>query len=59
VCDLGTLRPSKTVTVWIVVRTVEAGSYTNRAFVSFGGGASALELDGFDNQDTARARVEA
>jgi len=59
VCDLGTLRAGKTVTVWIVVRTVEAGSYTNRAFVSFGGGASAIELDGFDNQDTARARVEA
>jgi large repetitive protein len=58
VCDLGTLRAGKTVTVWIIVKTVEAGSYTNRAFVSFGG-ASALELDGFDNQDTARARVEA
>ncbi len=59
VCDRRpTLRPGKTVTVRVVVRTVEAGSYTNRAFVSFGGGVSALELDGSDNQDTARARVE-
>jgi uncharacterized repeat protein (TIGR01451 family) len=58
VCDLGTLRAGKTATVWIIVKSIEAGSYTNRAFVSFGG-ASALELDGFDNQDTVRARVEA
>jgi uncharacterized repeat protein (TIGR01451 family) len=57
VCDLGTLRAGKTVTVWIIVKTVEAGSYTNRAFVSFGG-SSALGLDGFDDQDVARARVE-
>ena len=58
VCNLGTLRAGKTVTVWIIVKTIEAGAYTNRAFVSFGG-VSAIELDGFDNQDTARARVEA
>jgi uncharacterized repeat protein (TIGR01451 family) len=45
VCDLGTLGAGKTVTVWISVTMVEAGSYTNRAFANFGE-ASALELDG-------------
>ena len=34
VCDLGTLGAGKTVTVWIVVRNVEAGNYINRAFAS-------------------------
>jgi uncharacterized repeat protein (TIGR01451 family) len=54
VCDLGTLRPGRTVTVKIVVRVVEAGTYTNRAFVScctssIGEG----DLDPSDNTDTA------
>jgi uncharacterized repeat protein (TIGR01451 family) len=48
VCDLGTLGAGKMVAVWISVRMVEAGSYTNRAFASFGG-ANALELDGSGN----------
>jgi uncharacterized repeat protein (TIGR01451 family) len=34
VCDLGALGAGKTVTIWIVVRNVEAGNYTNRVFVS-------------------------
>jgi hypothetical protein len=45
VCDLGTLRAGKTVTIWISVRMIETGSYTNQAFANFGE-ASALELDG-------------
>ncbi len=54
VCDLGTLRPGRTVTVKIVVRVVEAGTYTNRAFAScctssIGEG----DLDPSDNTDTA------
>jgi uncharacterized repeat protein (TIGR01451 family) len=55
VCHLGTLRPGKTVAVWIVVRTVEAGDYTNRAFVSYG--TSALESDTSDNQDTVTSTI--
>jgi hypothetical protein len=34
-CRLGTLRADRTVTVKIYVRPVEAGSYNNRALVSF------------------------
>ena len=34
-CRLGTLRADRTVTVKIYVRPVVAGSYTNRAYVSF------------------------
>jgi uncharacterized repeat protein (TIGR01451 family) len=34
VCHLGTLGAGKTVTIWIVVRNVEPGNYTNRAFAS-------------------------
>jgi uncharacterized repeat protein (TIGR01451 family) len=34
-CHLGTLRPDRTVTVKIYVKPVVAGSYTNRAYVSF------------------------
>jgi uncharacterized repeat protein (TIGR01451 family) len=34
VCDLGTVGAGKTVTVWIVVRNVQAGNYTNQAFAS-------------------------
>ena len=34
VCDLGTLGPGKTVTIWIVVKNVEAGNYTNHVFAS-------------------------
>ena len=56
VCDLGTLRPGRTVTVKIYVRLVEAGTYTNRAFVNFGG-ASALEPGISADQDAATSRV--
>jgi large repetitive protein len=56
VCDLGTLRPAKTVTVKIYVRTVEAGSYTNRAFVSFGN-AGALEPGASADRDAVTSRV--
>jgi uncharacterized repeat protein (TIGR01451 family) len=56
VCDLGSLRPTKTVTVKIFVRTVEAGGYTNRAFVNFGG-ASALEPGISADQDAATSRI--
>jgi uncharacterized repeat protein (TIGR01451 family) len=34
VCHLGTLGAGKTVTIWMVVRNVEPGNYTNRAFAS-------------------------
>jgi len=55
VCDLGTLRPGKTVTVKIYVRPVTAGTYTNRAFVNFGG-ATALG-PGAADRDAATSRV--
>ena len=56
VCRLGALRPDRTVTVRIFVRTREAGRYTNRASVSYRN-SDALELDFSDNRDGARARV--
>lgn len=55
VCDLGTLRPGETVTVRILVRTVEAGTYTNRAFVSYG--TSALDPGTSGDQDTATFEI--
>ncbi len=57
-CRLGNLRVDKTVTVKIYVKPVEAGSYTNRAYVSYSNSA-ALERDASDNSDAARAFVEA
>ena len=56
VCRLGALRPDRTVTVRIFVRTREAGRYTNRASVSYRN-SDALELDFSDNRDGAGARV--
>ena len=59
-CRLGTLRPDQTVTVKIYVKPVVAGSYTNRAYVSYGSpSARALESDSSDNSDAARALVDA
>ena len=59
-CRLGTLRPDRTVTVKIYVKPVVAGSYTNRAYVSYSSPtARALEADTSDNSDAARALVEA
>jgi uncharacterized repeat protein (TIGR01451 family) len=55
VCHLGTLQPGKGVTVWIVVKTVEAGSYTKRAYVSHD--TNTRTLDTSADQDTAKARV--
>jgi uncharacterized repeat protein (TIGR01451 family) len=55
VCDLGALRPGRAVTVKIHVRTIEAGGYTNRAFVRFG--ASALGPGAPADQDAATSRV--
>ena len=57
-CRLGTLRVDRTVSVKIYVKPVVAGSYTNRAYVSYSS-PSALERDGSDNSDAARALVEA
>lgn len=58
-CRLGTLRPDRTVTVKIYVKPVVAGSYTNRAYVSYSSpSARALEADTSDNSDAARALVE-
>ena len=56
-CRLGTLRADRTVTVKIYVRPVVAGSYTNRAYVSFGE-SSARGTDAPDASDAARAVVE-
>ena len=53
-CRLGTLRADRTVTVKIYVRPVAAGSYTNRAFASFGNTA-ALERGASETSDAARA----
>ncbi len=59
-CRLGNLRVDKTVTVKIYVKPVVAGSYTNRAYVSYSSPtARALESDTSDNSDAARALVEA
>jgi uncharacterized repeat protein (TIGR01451 family) len=59
-CRLGTLGVDKTVTVKIYVKPVVAGSYTNRAYVSYGSpSAIALVSDNSDNSDAARALVEA
>ena len=55
VCDLGTLRPGNTATVKIYVRPVVAGTYTNRAFVIFGG-SGALGPAAAD-RDAATSRV--
>lgn len=51
-CNLGRLGEDKTVTVKIVVRNVEAGRYTNRAFVTH----NTDELQASDNRDGARGR---
>lgn len=56
-CRLGTLRADRTVTVKINVRPVEAGSYTNRAFVSFTN-PDARERDLTRISDAARATAE-
>lgn len=59
-CRLGNLGVDKTVTVKIYVKPVVAGSYTNRAYVSYTSPTvRALELDPSDNSDAARAVVEA
>jgi len=55
VCDLGALRPGNTVTVKIYVRPVVAGTYTNRAFVNFGG--SGALGHGAADRDAATSRV--
>lgn len=63
VCHLGTLRPGKTVRVWIFVRTVKAGTYVNRAFVSYRGarvfGASSDGQGSLQEQDATRGQVAA
>jgi uncharacterized repeat protein (TIGR01451 family) len=51
VCDLGNLVVGRTVTVRIFVQAVEAGRYTNRAFVNH----STDELDHTDNRDEVQA----
>ena len=56
-CRLGTLRADRTVTVKIYVRTVVAGSYTNRAYVSFDN-SGAREGDASNISDAVRAEVE-
>jgi uncharacterized repeat protein (TIGR01451 family) len=56
-CRLGTLRADRTVTVKIYVRPVVAGSYTNRAYVSFDN-SGAREGDASNISDAARAEVE-
>ena len=56
-CRLGTLRADRTVTVKIYVRPVEAGSYTNRAFVSFTN-PDARERDLTNISDAAKATAE-
>ena len=52
-CDLGNIRVDRTVTVKILVKTTEAGRYTNRVSVTH----STTELDASDNRDGARARA--
>jgi uncharacterized repeat protein (TIGR01451 family) len=56
-CRLGTLRADRTVTVKIYVRPVEAGSYTNRAFVSFTN-PDARERDLTNISDAAKATAK-
>ena len=56
-CRLGTLRADGTVTVKIYVKPVVAGSYTNRAYASFGK-SSARAGDASDYSDAARAVAE-
>ena len=56
-CRLGTLRADRTVTVKIYVKPVVEGSYTNRAYASFGK-SSARGHDASDYSDAARAVVE-
>ena len=53
-CELGTLQGGERVTIKIFVRAVQAGDYTNRAFVSH----TSTELDASDNFDTVRASAE-
>ena len=53
-CSLGTLRAGRSATVEIRVRPVVAGSYTNRAFASFGSPRS-LALGASEASDAARA----
>ena len=53
-CRLGTLRADRSVTVRIRVRPVVAGSYTNRAFASFGNSTS-RGLDAPEASDAATA----
>ena len=54
-CRLGNLGADKTVTVKIYVKPVVAGSYTNRAYVSYTN-PTGLQLE---DSDAARAVVEA
>ena len=56
-CRLGTLRADRTVTVKIHVRPVAAGSYTNRAYVSFAK-SGARDRDASNLSDAATAVVE-
>jgi hypothetical protein len=53
-CRLGTLRADGTVAIKIYPRPVEAGSYTNRAFVSFTN-PDARERDLTNISDVAKA----
>lgn len=55
-CRLGNLGADKTVTVKIYVKPVVAGSYTNRAYVSYGS-PTALGSDNYDSSDAAEALV--
>ncbi len=52
-CELGNLKVDQTVTVNILVKTTQAGRYTNQASVTH----TTTELEGADNQDKARSRV--
>jgi hypothetical protein len=56
-CRLGTLRADRTVTVKIYVKPVVAGSYTNRAYVSFTN-PGARERDLTKLSDAARTVAE-
>jgi uncharacterized repeat protein (TIGR01451 family) len=50
-CQLGTLQGGEKVTIKIIVKSVKAGTYTNRAFVN----QKSSELDASDNFDRAGA----
>jgi uncharacterized repeat protein (TIGR01451 family) len=52
-CELGDLEVGQRVTVKIFVKTTQAGRYRNQAFVTH----TTAELEGADNQDRARSRV--